>query len=233
MSTIRTLGAALAVKGTPTPAYLAAAYYTSTNLATPGVVLAVASFSILNNIATVVLTPALPTNGVNGPNGFIPTPVWTPASATQEFNSLTGAPVNIQGVFPAPNGQKIVLWGFGTGTYFNGKTVTVIDNNPLTKSFRFYFTHANVTSTADATGLAAPIPKQSYRAIRFECGQSLGSDIIYLGDLNVSSTQYMAALSLSGQAAIMIAGDNLRAEEFFIDTSGTSASDVVQVSVIY
>lgn len=235
MGQIRTLGAVTVTAGKPTPAVLAAAYYTSANLATPGVVIAAASFSITNNIATVVLGgTGLPTNGYNGPNGYIPTPTATPASATQQFNSLTGQPFDIHGgVAPGISGmgQQVTLWGFTTATYFNGKRITVIDNNPALNSFRFYFTHANVASTADSSGRTAPSPAQHYRAIRLECGQGNGTDFVYVGDLNVSSTQYMAALSLAGQLSIEIAGENIPPEGLFID--GTANTDVVQVSLIY
>jgi hypothetical protein len=217
----------------PTPVVLAAAYYTSTNLATPGVVIAASTFSITKNIATIILGTTLPTNGYNGPNGYVPIPVATPASTTQEFNSLTGQTVNIQGNFPAPNGQQVTLWGFTTATYFNGKRISVIDNNPSLNSFRFYFTHADVAATGDA-GKTAPSPFQHYRAIRLEAGQNAGTDLIYVGDLNVSSTQYMAALSLAGQLSIEIASENIPPEGVFIATSGAStANDVVQVTLIY
>lgn len=213
MGAIRTLGAVTAVKGTPTPAVLAAAYYTSSNLAVPGVVIGTASFSIVKNIATITFTSGytganFPANGYNGPNNAI------------------------QGVFPPPGGQQVVLWGFGTATYFNGKRVSVISNNPVTGSFSFYFVHANA-SGSDTTGLTAPIPAERYRAIRLECGQALSTDLIYVGDGNVSSTQYMACLSLVGQLAIELAGDNIPPEGIWIDTSGTSEGDVCQVSVVY
>ena len=232
MGAIRTLGLATAVKGTPTPAVQAAAYYTSSNLATPGVVVTAASFSITKGIATIVLGSTLPTNGYNGPNGYIPVPTFTPASATQEFNKQTGQPLNIQGNFPAPNGQKVILWGFTTATYFNGKVVTVIDNNPATNSFRFYFANADVASTSDA-GKTAPAPFQHYRAIRLECSQSLSTDLIYVGDGNVSSTQYMACLSLAGQLSIEIASENIPSESIWIDTSGSASTDQVMVTLIY
>jgi hypothetical protein len=219
MGMIRTLGLVSAVKGTPTPAVLAAAYYTSTNLATPGVVIAAASFSILNGIATIVLASALPKNGYNGPNGY---PV---------LDSASNAQFDIQGKYPAPNGQQVTLWGFTTATYFNGKRITVLDCNPATNSFRFYFKNANVASTVDA-GNTAPSPFQHYRAIRLECSQSLGTDLIFVGDLNVSSTQYMACLSLAGQLSIELAGENIPPEGLFIDTSGTAGTDQVQVTLI-
>jgi len=221
MGMLRTLGLVTAVAGQPTPAVLAAAYYTSSNLATPGVVIGTASFSILKGIATVVLGAALPKNGYNGPNGY---PVQ---------NGTTGSQFDIQGVYPAPNGQQVTLWGFTTATYFNGKRITVLDCNPNKNSFRFYFTHADVNSTTDTTGFTAPSPAQHYRAIRLECSQSLGTDLIYVGDLNVSSSQYMAALSLAGQLSIEIAGENIPPEGLFIDTSGSSGSDQVMVTLIY
>jgi hypothetical protein len=233
MGQIRTLGLATAVAGTPTPAVLAAAYYTSSNLATPGVVIAGVTFSITKNIGTIVLgAAALPQNGYNGPNGYIPVPVATPASATHQFNSLTGAPFNIQGKFPAANGQKVTLWGFTTATYFNAVVVTVIDNNPATGAFRFYIKHIDVASTADA-GNTAPSPAQHYRAIRLECSQSLGTDLIYVGDANVSSTQYMACLSLAGQLSVEIVSENIPPEGLCIDTSGVAGTDQVMVTLIY
>jgi hypothetical protein len=230
MGQIRTLGLATAVKGTPTPAVLAAAYYTSANLATPGVVIAVASFTIHNNIATVFLGGSgLPLDGYNGPNGY-PTFNATTGSTFDIHGGITGGTAKNAG--PA-GGQKVTLWGFGTGTYFNGKTVTVLDCDPTTNSFRFYFTHANVSNTADTTGLTAPWMKKNYRAIRLECSQALSTDLIYVGDLNVSSSQYMACLSLAGQLAIEIASENIPPEGICIDTSGTSSSDQVMVTVIY
>jgi len=232
MGAIRTLGLATAVKGTPTPAVQAAAYYTSSNLATPGVVVTAASFSITKGIATIVLGSTLPTNGYNGPNGYIPVPTFTPASATQEFNKQTGQPLNIQGNFPAPNGQKVILWGFTTATYFNGVVVTVLDNNPANNSFRFYFKNPDVASTSDA-GKTAPTPFQHYRAIRLECSQSLSTDLIYVGDGNVSSTQYMACLSLAGQLSIELASENIPPEGIWIDTSGTASTDQCLVTLIY
>ena len=159
MGNIRTLGAcsASSASNNPTPVVLGAAYYTSTALATPGVVIASSTFSISKGIATIFLGTTLPKNGYNGPAGYTPVPSVTPASATQAFNALAGQPVNIQGVFPAPNGQQVTLWGFTTATYFNGKRISVLDNNPSTNSFRFYFTHADVAATGDA-GETAPSP---------------------------------------------------------------------------
>jgi hypothetical protein len=199
MGVPRTLGVATVVTGTPIPAVLAAAGYT-------GVVIAAASFSIKNKIATIVLGSALPATGYNGPNN------------------------SIQGNFPAPNGNQVTLWGFATATYFNGKKISVISNDPVAKSFSFYFNHADVTSTSD-TGNTAPSPFQHYRAIRIECSQSLGADFIYVGDLNVSSTRYVAALSLLGQLSVEIASENIPPEAVFID--GTTDGDSCQISLIY
>jgi hypothetical protein len=175
----------------------------------------------------------LPTNGYNGPNGYIPAPTATPANPTRSLNRLTGQPFDIHGgVAPGISGmgQQVTLWGFTTATYFNGKRITVIDNNPATNSFRFYFTHADVAVTAD-TGKTAPSPLQHYRAIRLEGGQGNGTDVVYVGDLNVSATQYMAALTLAGQMSIEIASENIPPEGLFID--GTAGTDTVQVTLIY
>ena len=223
MGMARTLGAATVTPGTPTPAIFAAA-------GSPFTTIAAASFSITNGIARIVLGVALPTNGYNGPNGY-------PIS-----NATTGSKLDIYGGTRGSNntgganqggggsGQQVTLWGFTTATYFNGKSITVLDCDPSTKSFRFAFNHANVGSTAD-TGNTSPAPFQHYRAIRLECSQSDGTDFIYVGDQYVSSTQYMAALSLTGQLAIEIASENIPAERVMID--GTANTDSCQVSLIY
>ena len=198
-----------------------------------GTVISGISFSILKGIATVVLGAGnLPTNGYNGSNGFIPTPVDVQASASQLINSRTGQPFDIHGgVAPGPSGmgQQVTLWGFTTATYFNGKTVTVIDNNPLLGSFRFYTTHADVNSTADAGNTAAALWSH-YRVVRLECSAG-NTGIIYVGDLNVSATRYFAALSLTGQFSIEVASENIPGDRLWI--TGTVAADSVQVSTIY
>jgi hypothetical protein len=193
---------------------------------------AAVSFSITNNIATIILGAGnLPTKGYNGPNGYIAPPTAVPASATQQFNIAPVPPVNIQGNFPAPNGQKVILWGFTTATYFNGKTVTVLDNNPATGAFRFYFTNANVASTSDA-GNTAPSPTERFRAVRIECDGANSTNIVYVGDLNVTATQYTAALTLAAQMAFEVAGENIDASQ--IQIFGSSASNCqVHVSLIY
>jgi hypothetical protein len=164
-----------------------------------------------------------PKNGYNGPNGY-PT-----------ANGTTDSKFDIQGKWPAANGQQVTLWAFSTATYFNGKTISVLDCNPVANggagSFRFYFAHANVGSTSD-TGNTAPSPFQHYRALRLECSQTMGAgDFIYVGDLNVSSTRYVAALSLAGQLSVEIAGENIPVDRVFLD--GTTSADSCQVSLIY
>ena len=172
-----------------------------------GTVIAASSFTILNGICTIFLSTALPANGYDGPN-----------------RAIQGYPANPAG------GQQVTLWGFTTGIYLNGKKVSVIYNDPVANSFSFYFNHANVTNTSDA-GKTAPSPFQHYRAVRLECSQSLSTDFVYVGDLNVSSTRYVAALSLTGQLSIEIASENIPPEAIFIDC--TITGDSVQVSVIY
>jgi len=207
MGTIRTIGAVTITAGTPTPVYT-------------GTVIPAVSFSITNNIATIVLgAAALPKTGYNGANGC-------PTS-----NGTTNAKFDIVGGTGAVGGgQQVTLWGFTTATYFNGKTVTVLDNNPTNGSFRFAFTHANVSSTNDA-GNTAAAPVEQYRAVRLEAGQGNGTDLVYVGDLNVSSSRYAEALSLTGQIATVITSDNIRADRIFVD--GTESTDTVQVSLIY
>ena len=201
MGVPRTLGATLAVKGTPTPAVLAAAGYTPAPIA-------VSAYTIVNGIATLTLA-SLPSNGFNGPN-----------------QAIAGYPANPAG------GQQVTLWGFTNGTVFNGKKVTIVRNDPTAKTIEFYFNSTNDSNT-ESGAFAAPSPFQHYRAIRLECSQSLGTDLIYVGDLNVSSTQYVAALSLAGQLAIEIASENIPPEGIMIDTSGSGSGDTVQVSLVY
>lgn len=207
----RTLGTVSSVNQAVTPIFT-------------GAVINAVSFSITNNIATIVLGAGnLPTNGYNGPNG----------PRTQ--NATTGASFDIFGSTTpgsAGQGQQVTLWGFTVATYFNAKTVTVLDSDPVSGSFRFAFTHANVASTNDA-GKTAAAPVQHYRVVRIECAQNLGTDLVYVGDLNVSSTQYVAALSLTGQLSVEIAGDNIPADRIFIKGSNAAGTDSVVVSLIY
>lgn len=206
MGVPRTIGAVAVKAGTPTPVYT-------------GTVISAVSFSISNGIAKISLGAGnLPATGYNGPNGF---PVQ---------NATTGSKLDIQGKFPAAGGQQVMLWGFTTATYFNGVPVTVLDCDPASGSFRFYFNHANVGTTSDA-GKTAARPFQHYRSVRLECSQSLGGDFVYVGDKNVSSSRYVTALSLAGQLAVEIASENIPADAICID--GTTDGDSVQVSLIY
>jgi hypothetical protein len=214
MGVPRTLGvvAAPSTTGWRTPVYT-------------GPVLVAASFSIASGIATIKLGAGnLPTNGYNGPNGY-PT-----------ANGTTGSKFDIHGgVAPGSGGpaggQQVTLWGFTTATYFNGLTVTVLDCDPEQDSFRFYINNANVNSTND-TGNTAAAPAGHYRAVRLECSLDNSTNIVYVGDLFVSATRYMAALTLAGQSSIVIAGDNIPADRIFI--FGSSATDcAVQVTLIY
>jgi hypothetical protein len=173
-----------------------------------GTVIAAVSFVIKKGVATVSLGAGnMPANGYNGPNP------------------------NIQGYPNLPaNGQQVTLWGWTTATYFNGLTVTVTTNNIATGQFSFNFNHADVSLTSD-TGNTAAIPVERYRAVRIECMQNLGTDFIYVGDGSVSSSRYVAALSLGGQLAVEVTGDNIPAERIFI--TGTSSGDSAQISLVY
>ena len=176
-----------------------------------GTVIAAVSYYIKNGIATINLgAGSLPSNG---------------------YNPGSGGP---QGAIGGASGQQVTLWGFTTGIYFNGKTVSVIANNSTPGSFSFYFNHADVGSAASPTadaGKTAASPFQHFRAVRLECSQTLGTDLVYVGDLNVSSTQYFACLSLAGQLAIEVMSENIPADRIFIDA--TANTDSVQVSLIY
>lgn len=214
MGVPRTLGAVLVTPGSPTPVY-------------HGPIIPAVTFSILKGIATIVLGAGnLPLNGYNGPNGY-PAPTLNNSAqfdihgGIDRANPASGGPAG---------GQQVTLWGFTVATYFNAKVVSVIDCNPANGSFRFYFNHADVASTAD-TGNTAASPFQHYRVVRLECSLSNGTDIVYVGDLFVSPTRYFAALSLAGQFSIEVASENIPADRIFID--GTADTDSVQVSLIY
>jgi len=201
----------------PTPAYT-------------GTVIPAVSVALAKGIATIVLnvsglTPAaFPTNGYNGPNGY---PVK---------NLATGAPIDIQGKYPAANGQQVTLWGFTTtlGQTFNGRTVTVLDCNPDSNSFRFYWTPDTNDHVPEAdAGNTAACPFEHYRVVRIEVDQANGTDFVYVGDLNVSSSRYVAALSLAGQIAIEIASENIPADRIWMIATNSSATDSVHISLIF
>jgi hypothetical protein len=195
MAGTRVLTAVALTSGTPTP------------LVT-GAVTAAVSFSITNNVATIVMA-SLPTLGYN------------PGSP---YNGFSGQAGNV-------GGDQVTLWGFTTATYFNGTAVTVISNNPAANSFSFNFTHANVGSTADA-GNTAIAPRQGgYRSVRLEVDSAASTANIYVGDLNVSSTRYISNLKLAGQIAITIASGTIPAERLMATTDTTGAK--LQVSLMY
>ena len=194
MAGTRVLTAVSLTAGTPTPIYT-------------GAVTAAASFSITNNVATIVLGSTLPAAGYNPGN---------------VFNGLASS---------YPGGDQVTLWGFTTATYFNGTVVSVISNNPALNSFSFAFTHANVGSTAD-TGNTAIAPREGgYRSVRLEVDSAAGAATIFVGDLNVSSTRYVANLKLTGQIAVTIASGTIPAERIMCDTTNTGTK--VQVSLMY
>ena len=218
MGVIRTLGqiTAPSTAGFRTPVYT-------------GPVLVATGFIIANGIATVFLGAGnLPKNGYNGPNGY-PT-----------HNATTGSEFDIHGGVSGGSGgpaggQQVTLWGFATtvGLLFNGLTVTVIHNNPQADSFSFYFNHADDLSAGLAdTGNTAAAPSGHYRAVRLECDASNSTNIVYVGDFAVTATRYMAALTLTGQLAIVIASENIPADRIFI--FGSSATNCkVQATLIY
>jgi hypothetical protein len=173
-----------------------------------GAVIVAASFSISKGIATIVLGSALPDNGYNP--GTYP-------SAGAQAGSQAG-------------GQEVTLWGFTTATYFNGLTISVIKSNSAAKSFSFNTTHADVNSTAD-TGNTAAAPSEHYRSVRLEVDQGAGAALIYVGDLNVSSARYTAALSKTGQIAITISSGDIPADRIMCDTDTSTTK--VQVSLQY
>lgn len=169
-----------------------------------------ASFSITGNIATIVLGSALPADGYN----------------PGQPNTVGGAGLSL--------GQQVTLWGFSTATYFNGTRVTVISNTAT--SFSFTFAHANVGSTNDA-GWTAPALKETPRWVAIEIDQAASTGIAYIGDLNTSSTQYYAALTLPtsnqpwSQVHVEIGRDKFDPMTLMATTGATAAK--IQVSLIY
>jgi hypothetical protein len=218
MGAIRTIGQVTApnTTGYRTPIYT-------------GPVLVATGFSISQGIATVFLgTGNLPKNGYNGPNGY-PTSNATTGSKFDIYGGISGGSGGPAG------GQQVTLWGFTTtvGLLFNGLTVTVLDCDPAKDSFRFYFNHADDLSAGLAdTGNTAAAPSEHYRAIHIEADASNSTNLVYVGDLNVSATRYLTVLSLAGKIDITIAGDNIPADRIFI--FGSSATNCkVQVTLIY
>lgn len=173
-------------------------------------VIAASTFSITNNIALITLASAMPETGYNA-----------------------GDPV--QPGWPFALGQQVVLWGFTTATYFNGLVVTVTTANPALNQFTFNFTHANVSSTSDA-GSTAAVPLETYRAIRIEIDQASGTNGVYIGDLNLSTTRYYAYILLPtssipwSQVAVEIGREKIPAERVMI--TGTTGAKC-QVSLLY
>ena len=216
MGVPRTLAAVAVGANPPTPVYT-------------GTPLAVTSFVLAGGVATITLTNPLPLDGFNGPNGY-PTRNATTGSSFDIHGGVNQANAGSGG--PA-GGQQVTLWGFSGsgGNVFNGKVVSVIKNDPVAQSFSFYFSGSPITLTSETTGKAAASPFQHYRAVRIECAQTLGTDNIYVGDASVTSTQYVACLSLAGQLSVVIASENIPADRIWI--TGSGSSDSCLVSLIY
>lgn len=166
-----------------------------------------------------------------------PTPIYTgPVVAAVSYSITNGIVAVVLGASNFPSvgylpGQQVTLWGWtSTAVIFNGKVVTVLNSDPVTGTFRFAFNHANIGSTTSGIGQTAPAPIDKFRAVRIECGQSMSTHIAYVGDLNVSSSQYAAALTLAGQIAFVLSGDNIDASRIMVD--GTNTGDTLQISVV-
>jgi hypothetical protein len=169
-----------------------------------------------------------------------PTPVYTGTVTAAVSFSISGGLATIvlsagsPPVAPPFYNQwgQATLWGFTTATYFNGETVTIVSSNPAALSFSFHTTHADVASTNDA-GSTAPAPTNTYRGVRIEADQGNSTHKIYVGDQSVTSSQYVACLTLTGQLFVEFhpfASQNIAANRIFIDTDSTGAK--VQVTLI-
>jgi hypothetical protein len=128
--------------------------------------------------------------------------------------------------------QQVNFFGFTTGTYFNGVVANVLWATAT--QFAIAFNNANVGSAAapqaDA-GSIFPTPRDQFQAVRIEIDKGAGSATIFIGDLNVSSSQYAAHLSLTGQIAYVQSGNKVDAHRIYLDTDTNSTK--VQVSVTY
>lgn len=128
--------------------------------------------------------------------------------------------------------QQVNFFGFTTGIYFNGVVANILWATPT--QFAIAFNHANVGSAAapqaDA-GSIFPTPRDQFQAVRIEVDKGAGAGVIYVGDLNVTSSQYAAKLSLTGQIAYVQSGNKVDAHRIFIDTDTNGTK--VQVSVTY
>lgn len=152
-------------------------------------------------------------------------PALTGAQATVSQIGVSGGVLTV--VTTAAHGynvgQQIGFFGVGTNTFLNGAIVTVTRVVSAT-SFEAIYGHANVALAGD-TGTAFAQLSQRYRVVRFEIDQSAAGAKIFIGDFNVSSTQYVACISLSGQLAYEFSGEAIDPSRIFLDTSasGTKA----------
>jgi hypothetical protein len=168
-------------------------------------------------------------------------PVYTGPAALLLTNTsyyiLNGIAVfNVANTF-TPNGvdntvQQINLYGFTTGTYFNGVPANVIWATPT--QFAIYFNNANVGSAAapqaDA-GKIFPTPRDMFQSVRIEIDKGAASATLFVGDVNVSATRYAAHLSLTGQIAYVQSGNKVDAHRIYLDTDTNST--VAQISATY
>lgn len=67
-----------------------------------------------------------------------------------------------------------------------------------------------------------PSPQDLYHTVRVEIDQSAGANKIYVGDLNVSATRYIACLTLTGQMSVTLQGYNLDPAVIFLDASASA-----------
>jgi hypothetical protein len=152
-------------------------------------------------------------------------PVLTGAQATVSQIGVSGGVLTV--VTSAAHGyavgQQIGFFGVGTNTFLNGALVTITRIVSAT-SFEALHSHANVGIGGD-TGTAFAQPAERFRMVRLEIDQSAAGAKIFVGDPNVSSTQYTACLSLSGQLMFEFSGEAIDASRIYVDTSasGTKA----------
>jgi len=127
-------------------------------------------------------------------------------------------------------GDSVYLNNFATGTYFNGSTVTVLSAGLSATQFEANFTHANVASTADATGTAGLVASATENGTASEPGYGSPQYLALDANDNVYiQTSNAYAPTASGMAAMTNGGSSLWANVPSITTctNGQLASDNV------
>jgi hypothetical protein len=143
-------------------------------------------------------------------------PVFTGSTATITNVALQNNLLTVTCSNSFVPGQQVGFWGVATATFLNN--VRVVVQSVTSTQFTAVFVRANYNSASDS-GTAFTSPIERFRIVRIEVDQSAGAGKIFVGDLNVSSTQYVACLTLTGQIAFEFTGEDIDPSTMFVDTS--------------